>query len=192
MNAFENPAGDGRLCTVELEERSTTLANRILGEGGRDRVVARCSLRLGHSGPHEDRTQGTVWNDSEIGATSLCASEEGEESRGYSVTGRYATILLPEDASDSIIAHSQVLLRALDIYANRNERYKDNWRRFGWRGLLFRIRERAERAWDDLWDGNPEMREAISDDDLIDLINFAAFAVRAIDEGNRDGEGKWW
>jgi hypothetical protein len=77
-----------------------------------------------------------------------------------------------------------VLEQALRIYEERNRKYNDNWRRFGWRGCVFRVRERAERAWDALFwaeDG----AEAV--DDLLDLINFAAFTVRAIREGNRDG-----
>lgn len=86
-----------------------------------------------------------------------------------------------------------ILAEALRIYEERNEHYKDNWRRFGWRGCLFRMRERVERAWDNLWDrptaGAKAPPEA-ADDDLIDLINFACFTIRAIREGNRDGS--WW
>lgn len=88
----------------------------------------------------------------------------------------------------------EVLMRALKIYEERNEKYKDNWRRFGWRGCIFRMRERVERAWDALWDHEiPDATDATinpadaSIDDLLDLINFAAFTIRAIEEGNRDG-----
>lgn len=87
---------------------------------------------------------------------------------------------------------------ALIIYAERNVHYKDNWRRFGWRGCLFRLRERVERAWDGLWDADPDTMDEEDEtrpttrhpieDDLLDLINFAAFTIRAIREGNRDGE----
>ena len=92
----------------------------------------------------------------------------------------------------SLDRQKEVFAEAMRIYAMRNTRYKDNWRRFGWRGCLFRVRERAERAWDDLfWAELPEtdyskFSEAHVDD-LLDLINLAAFAVRAIREGNRDG-----
>jgi hypothetical protein len=44
---------------------------------------------------------------------------------------------------------------ALAIYVERNEEYKDNWKRMGWRGALVRVRERAERLWDSLWDASP-------------------------------------
>jgi hypothetical protein len=84
------------------------------------------------------------------------------------------------------------------VYEERNLKYKDNWRRFGWRGCLFRVRERAERAWDDWWDADDfAARDPAAQnigakdrdvDDLLDLINLAAFTVRAIRENNRDGE----
>jgi hypothetical protein len=85
---------------------------------------------------------------------------------------------------------AQVLLRALVLYAERNERYHDNWRRSGWRGVVVRIRERSDRLWDAMWPGGiPYGPGPI--DDAIDMINFAAFLVRAIDgETTRDGE--WW
>jgi hypothetical protein len=94
-------------------------------------------------------------------------------------------------ADDAVKAQFEVLMEALTIYAERNPKYNDNWRRFGWRGCLFRLRERVERLWDYLWDypicdGSsaspyPDM------DDAIDLINFAAFTVRAVRMDNRDG-----
>lgn len=90
----------------------------------------------------------------------------------------------------------RVLLLAAEVYAERNVKYKDNWKRMGWRGMLVRVRERAERMWDDFWDqSEPDVNERIlypprDADDAIDLINFAAFFVRAVREGNRDGS--WW
>lgn len=84
---------------------------------------------------------------------------------------------------------ARVLLLALDIYAERNVKYRDNWRRSGWRGIVVRVRERSDRLWDMMWPGTGEPEEAV--DDAVDLINFAAFLVRAIGgETTRDGE--WW
>lgn len=90
----------------------------------------------------------------------------------------------------STAVQRNIFTKALQIYEDRNNLYHDNWRRFGWRGCMFRIRERSERAWDALWDApaaNPP-QEIV--DDLLDLMNFAAFCIRAIEEGNRDGQ--WW
>lgn len=99
-----------------------------------------------------------------------------------------------------------VLSKALYVYEQRNQKYKDNWRRFGWRGCIFRLRERVERLWDHLWDAPPGEPIDVTEfsgeekhlrttadqdiDDALDLINFAAFTVRAVREGNRDGS--WW
>ena len=106
------------------------------------------------------------------------------------------------DYNDAALnAQAEVLCEALRVYAQRNIRYKDNWTRMGWRGMLVRVRERAERLWDSLWDAAPidgpgdPLPGAIHDhdkrlDDAIDLINFAGFLVRAVRAGNRDGS--WW
>lgn len=97
-----------------------------------------------------------------------------------------------EPDGDPTAEQMKLFLEALAIYDERNVRYADNWRRFGWKGCIFRLRERAERAWDHWWYSqlNPDyMSELPPDvDDLLDLINFAAFTIRAIREGNRDGE----
>jgi hypothetical protein len=92
--------------------------------------------------------------------------------------------------TDAESRQAMVLLEALKVYAERNPRYNDNWRRFGWRGCLFRLRERVERLWDYLWDA--PLREdpdspLLDLDDAIDLINFAAFTIRAVRMDNRDG-----
>lgn len=102
------------------------------------------------------------------------------------------------DTNPANIEQAAVFLEALKIYDQRNVKYKDNWRRQGWRGMLVRVRERAERLWDDLWDADPlavlsdetTMVRGLDVDDAIDLINLAGFLVRGVREGNRDGS--WW
>lgn len=96
-----------------------------------------------------------------------------------------------EDPMDyAMIQHLGVFMRAMEVYSERNKSYKDNWKKMGWRGMLVRIRERQERLWDNFWNGEPEPANLDGLDDAIDLINFAGFFVRAVDEGNRDGT--WW
>lgn len=98
-----------------------------------------------------------------------------------------------ETLDASMMKQVTVMLRALEVYDKRNETYKDNWVKMGWRGQLVRIRERAERLWDGFWhmpviaDGKDELFDL---DDAIDLINFACFFVRAAEANNRDGD--WW
>lgn len=94
------------------------------------------------------------------------------------------------DDDDSLNAQFALFMEAFQLYERRNVSYNDNWKRYGWRGCLFRVRERAERAWDVLWNSSP-----INDngrDDLVDLLNLTAFTIRAFDSCNRDGEGAWW
>lgn len=98
------------------------------------------------------------------------------------------TINVPEDEADAVLAQAQVLMDALVVYRDRNRKYRDNWKRMGWRGVLIRIRERSERLWDQLW-ANPTDSPDL--DDALDLINFAAFLVRAA-KGEATHGGEWW
>jgi hypothetical protein len=117
-------------------------------------------------------------------------SEPWNEARPFGTV----TLLFETEAER---AQASVLIEALEVYAERNKKYNDNWRRMGWRGQLIRVRERAERLWDYLWDGAPRDASDIAlphapydVDDALDLINFAGFLVRAVRDGNRDGT--WW
>jgi hypothetical protein len=99
-------------------------------------------------------------------------------------------------------------MEALAVYKERNARYGDAWRRSGWRGTLTDLRRKIERAWSFLWsaeprdvvevqawqDADPKPIDAdpVDVDDLIDIINYAVFSIRAVREGNRDGYGGWW
>jgi hypothetical protein len=87
--------------------------------------------------------------------------------------------------------HLQVLADAFTIYLERNESYKDNWRKMGWKGAIVRIKERADRLWDNLWD-KPDAEIKPKDlDDAIDLINFAVFLVRGAGKGETNAGGSW-
>lgn len=100
-----------------------------------------------------------------------------------------------EELKKSIAEHQDVLDEALAIYKERNARYGDAWRRSGWRGTLTDLRRKIERAWSFLWHADPEQVDGPDDidvDDLMDIINYAVFSIRAIREGNRDGHGGWW
>jgi len=89
--------------------------------------------------------------------------------------------------------HMEVLDMAMEVYKERNARYGDAWRRSGWRGTLTDLRRKIERAWSFLWHAEPGDGDEQPDiDDLVDIINYAAFSIRAIKEKNRDGYGGWW
>src|SRR5262245_17659558 len=96
----------------------------------------------------------------------------------------------PEDPA--MLSQAEVLLEALHVYAKRNAQYHDNWKRRGRRGRVVRIRERAERLWDQGdWSRETAPGPEPATDDAIDLINFAAFLVRA-NRGEATRDGEWW
>lgn len=81
--------------------------------------------------------------------------------------------------------HLAILLRANRVRESRNATYKDVWKNYGWRGCLTHLRTCAERAFISLWGKQPGT--VVKVDNLIDAINYAAFAIRSIEAGNRDG-----
>ncbi len=113
------------------------------------------------------------------------------------------TIHFPRDHPE-LKEQFEVFWQALNTYEQRNQKYKDVWVRYGWRGCLVQARMCCERAWNDLWDAptdiraeeyvEPGLEEIIpvrpDTDDLIDLINYTVFCIRAVRAGNRDGG--WW
>lgn len=80
-----------------------------------------------------------------------------------------------------------MLLRAWVVFIERDKMYNGNWRRQGWRGNLFKLRLKVERAWDVLW-GAKSAAGPGSIDDLLDVINYAAMTAQLADVGERDGE----
>jgi hypothetical protein len=85
----------------------------------------------------------------------------------------------------SLIEQFSVLLRALQVFAARNERYQDQWKTSGWRGALYDLRKKADRLFRQYWGGAPT--PGADEDDAIDAINFAAFFIRGRAERNEWG-----
>jgi hypothetical protein len=81
--------------------------------------------------------------------------------------------------------HLAVLLEAHQLYEQRNRVYKDVWKHHGLRGNLVKLRLKVERAWTTLWAGDQD------EDDLLDVINYAAMCVRCLRDENRDGAWRW-
>jgi len=102
------------------------------------------------------------------------------------------------DMPANLREHKEILDEAFNTYMNRNYKYNDAWKQSGWRGALFDLRKKVERAWVHLFnaevleDQDKDFVEEPDVDDLIDSINYAVFAIRGIREGNRDGKGGWW
>jgi len=150
-----------------------------------DETTWQCELEAGHEGVHLGNAGSPMGSWSAPNpARSLPASAESVEGSGSESGDTYARI-----ESEAVLVQRRVMEAALAIYADRNPKYNDNWSRFGWRGCLFRVRERAERLWDQYWDKEPS-RLDFDLDDAYDLLNFVCFFIRAVEANNRDGE--WW
>lgn len=121
--------------------------------------------------------------------------EHLDEATGLVMGLKYTVVV----TTDSERQQADILLEALAVYAERNARYNDNWKRQGWRGSLFKLRLKVERIWDVWWamplvherGGLGTTRPDADVDDVLDVINNAVFAVRCIRDGNRDGEWEY-
>ena len=80
-----------------------------------------------------------------------------------------------------------VFLQAFEIFVERTERHGDTWKASGWRGALFDMHKKMDRLWNEFMvsDSPPE-----DVDSALDLINFAAFFVRAQQQGIK-GTWRW-
>lgn len=112
---------------------------------------------------------------------------------GTTAIGELLDMVTSMIKDESLREHFQVLARAMVIHKIRRASYGDNWRQQGWRGGLFKLRLKVERSWE-MWWGAPPIPDGLDArqadvDDLLDAINCAVMAVRAIHENNRDG--KW-
>ena len=88
--------------------------------------------------------------------------------------------------------HKEIMERALAIMVERDPQYHDSWKNYGWRGAIFNLRRKAERVWHVLFNANPPELVAQNEDDLLDIINYAAMAIACMREENRNGLTNWW
>ncbi len=84
-----------------------------------------------------------------------------------------------------------VLMEAFAIFQERNGRYRDEWRRTGWRGALFETRKKVSRVWQCFWTGASTKDPAMLYDDVFDAINFMIFFVRLHRDGGDADWGEW-
>ncbi len=89
------------------------------------------------------------------------------------------------DWNDSNREQFAIFLQALQLFNERNKRYRDQWKETGWRGALYDIVKKGRRLFTQfrLATAAPEA----TDDDAWDMINFCAFYLRAKQDGNEWG-----
>lgn len=106
-----------------------------------------------------------------------------EDERYIAIIDRFRGLL----SSDEAMGQAEVLLDALDVFNEREKRYGSLWRTAGWRGVLIDLKKKTERTWREYWLGS-----APADvDSPLDLINYAAFFIRSVREGNEQGSWSW-
>lgn len=79
-----------------------------------------------------------------------------------------------------------VLLEALQIFETRRI-YGDAWRKYGALSNLLSVARKADRLMEIFWHGPGELEHKDSVDDAYDLINYAAFFIRNVTDGNMKG-----
>jgi hypothetical protein len=82
--------------------------------------------------------------------------------------------------NEDLREQAKVFLDALKVMADR-QRYGATWRRTGWMGALLNVDRKCGRLMAEFWNSNKlQTRES---DDAIDLLNYAAFFIRLLQEG---------
>jgi hypothetical protein len=84
-----------------------------------------------------------------------------------------------------------VLMDAYLIYLDRGKKYGQLWRSYGWKGNVFHILSKAARIRRMFWDSDmePELAHDMDGvmDDVLDIINYAAFVIMDMRDGNKYG-----
>lgn len=86
--------------------------------------------------------------------------------------------------SDTDVDQMMVMLSAFDIFRQRNERYQDLWREGGYDDSANSLKHKVMRVVQETrtTEGEPQI------DDALDIINYACFWIRNVNDGNR---GNW-
>jgi hypothetical protein len=92
------------------------------------------------------------------------------------------------EGEDTIHAMVNIFERCLNIALVKNQQYRGAWKKQGWMGNLARIMSKMERLKALCWvDGLVPYTGESVEDNLVDLINIAAFMEINFEDGNRWG-----
>lgn len=84
------------------------------------------------------------------------------------------------------VQHMAVLIEAHTLFLNRSMTRGDMWRSFPPSDKIRELRERVGRIETARNYGDPEVVAKTIREDAVDLINYATFLIKQIDEGNRE------
>lgn len=91
------------------------------------------------------------------------------------------------EPTTDMMTQLNVLVEALLIHETRKS-YGDIWRKYGALSNLLSVARKADRLMQIFWHGTGELAHKSSVDDAYDLINYAAFFIRNIADGNMKGQ----
>lgn len=92
---------------------------------------------------------------------------------------------VPEEMHETLTRQGEKLFEALHVFVQREGKYKDGWKERGWKGNVCDILRKSKRIRSMFWDGDYNPEE--DSDDVVDLMNYCAFFLRNVGDGNRTG-----
>lgn len=94
--------------------------------------------------------------------------------------------------SGKIKDQTEVFAVALDIHDQRSKKYGDLWKKYGALGNIFHMASKQSRLMTSFWHGKADLNDPkiVSDalDDAYDLLNYTAFFIRCVEDGNFRGD----
>lgn len=91
------------------------------------------------------------------------------------------------ESSDTNAEQMSVFLDCMQLFQERNAKYGDLWKEYGWRGNLLHVQSKAARVRKVWWDSKDPFGHNADIDDALDLINYAAFFIRNVEADNELG-----
>lgn len=147
---------------------------------------SRCILRKGHDGLHSNDLR--EWHD--LGADQTAGVVMPQDGPGSpSSIKEWLTHSFDFEATDEDAKQFMVMMEALKKFHERDEKHRGLWRYFGAIDSAHQARAKATRTYNvaiGLLKGQFEKGDVFGEvvnDDAIDMINYACFFVRNVEEG---------
>ena len=105
----------------------------------------------------------------------------------------YITILrtIGPDQSETNIDQVRWMVKAMEIFAERQVQYGDGWADWGWKGQLVKMLDRMRRVWNVFWKNEAAIVRPSDTDDALDLINYIVFFLRLLELQEENGQVDW-
>lgn len=94
--------------------------------------------------------------------------------------------VLDEAGLDDFYDMCEVIEKCMKIYVERNPRYGDNWKRYGWLDSFFHMRHKFSRIEKQWWSTASKLTDRETDSQH-DLIVYTIFMLLNIKAGNERG-----